>query len=87
MRPSKDAAAIDVPARAFSYEAGAGREFKRQIAVESPVQIVIGASPFAVMMATPQDLEDFTYGFALTEQIAESVEESVCTGSGPGRVR
>ncbi len=74
MRRSEGSGSIDVPVRAYSYDAGAdGPEFTRAIAVESPVQIVIGASPFAVMMATPSDLEDFAYGFALTEQIAESV--------------
>jgi FdhD protein len=76
MRRSEGAGSIDVPVRAYSYDAGAGGpEFTRSIAVESPVQIVIGASPFAVMMATPSDLEDFAFGFALTEQIAENVED------------
>ena len=76
MRRSEGSGSIDVPVRAYSYDAGAdGPEFTRAIAVESPVQIVIGASPFAVMMATPSDLEDFATGFALTEQIAESVED------------
>ena len=52
--------------------ARAGRSLARAVAVEAPVQIVIGGAPFAVMMATPSDLEDFAYGFALTEQIADS---------------
>jgi FdhD protein len=76
MPPSDRAASIEVPARVYSYATGAGgRECVRAIAVEAPVQIVIGASPFAVMMATPQDLEDFAYGFALTEQIVERAED------------
>jgi FdhD protein len=71
MRPSEGAGSIDVPVRAFSYDSGAsGPELTRAIAVEAPVQIAIGGAPFAVMMATPNDLEDFAYGFALTEQIA-----------------
>jgi FdhD protein len=76
MRRSEGPGSIDVPVRAYSYDSGAGGpEFTRAIAVESPVQIVIGAAPFAVMMATPSDLEDFAYGFALTEQIAGSVAD------------
>jgi FdhD protein len=76
MRPSEGAASIDVPVRAFSYDSGAsGPELTRAVAVEAPIQIVIGGAPFAVMMATPSDLEDFAYGFALTEQIADSVAD------------
>jgi FdhD protein len=76
MRPSEGLGSIDAPVRAFSYESGAsGPRFTRAVAVEAPVQIVIGGAPFAVMMATPQDLEDFAYGFALTEQIADSLED------------
>jgi FdhD protein len=76
MRPSEGAGSIEVSVRDFSYDSGAsGSNFARAIAVEAPVQIVIGGAPFAVMMATPQDLEDFAYGFALTEQIAESLED------------
>ncbi len=71
MRPSEGPGSIDVPVRAFSYDSGAsGPALTRAIAVEAPVQIVIGGAPFAVMMATPNDLEDFAYGFVLTEQIA-----------------
>jgi FdhD protein len=76
MRPSEGAGSIEVPARVFSYDLGAsGKEFARAIAVEAPVQIVLSGAPFAVMMATPQDLEDFAAGFVLTEQIAEGVAD------------
>jgi FdhD protein len=76
MRPSEGPGSIDVPVRAFTYDSGAGGpESMRAIAVESPVQIVLGGAPFAVMMATPRDLEDFACGFVLTEQIAESVAD------------
>jgi FdhD protein len=76
MRPSEGLGSIDVPVRAFSYDSGAsGPEVTRAVAVEAPIQIVIGGAPFAVMMATPNDLEDFAYGFALTEQIAARVDD------------
>jgi FdhD protein len=76
MRPSDGPGSIDVPARVFSYDLGAGgKEFTRAVAVEAPVQIVLGGAPFAVMMATPRDLEDFAAGFVLTEQIAASVAD------------
>ncbi len=76
MRPSEGQGSIDVPVRAFSYNSGAsGPSVTRAVAVEAPIQIVIGGAPFAVMMATPEDLEDFARGFVLTEQIAESVAD------------
>ena len=89
MRPSEGPGSIDVPVRAFSYDSGAsGPELTRAVAVEAPVQIVIGGAPFAVMMATPNDLEDFAYGFALTEQIAESIGDirGVEVEAGRGRL-
>jgi FdhD protein len=76
MRLRDGPGSIDVPVRAFSYDSGAsGPEITRAVAVEAPVQIVIGGAPFAVMMATPRDLEDFATGFVLTEQIANSLDD------------
>jgi FdhD protein len=76
MRPSEAAASVGIEARGFSYDSGAaGPTVVHQVAVEAPVQIAIGGAPFAIMMATPQDLEDFAYGFALTEGIAQEVED------------
>ena len=47
--------------------ARSARPNSRSVAVETAVEIAFGGAPFAVMMASPSDLEDFAYGFALTE--------------------
>lgn len=41
----------------------------RKLPSEVPIAIVFDGSTQAVMMATPQDIEDFAQGFALTEGI------------------
>ena len=51
------------------------RPSRDAIAVEAPVNILFGGIPFAVMIATPADLEDFAVGFALTEGIIEALSD------------
>jgi formate dehydrogenase accessory protein FdhD len=56
-------------------EAGASHEVSETLAAEVPVAMQYNARPHAVMMATPSNLDDFAYGFALTERIVASVSE------------
>ena len=57
------------------YGGETSRPGTRALAVEAPVNLVYGLVPHAVMMATPGDLEDFAYGFSLTEGIVNDASE------------
>ncbi len=83
-----------------AYESPEPKPDSRALAVETPVNVVYGSVPYAVMMLTPGDLTDFAYGFSLTEGVVETADEirgvSVEEGEGglrllvdlaPGRLR
>ena len=53
---------------------GTTRSVERPFAPEIPVALEYNGLSYAVMMASPSDLEDFVTGFALTEGLALSVE-------------
>lgn len=73
--PAQPPASAAVAAQPLRF--GAAREGGREIevAVETPVNIVYGNMPYAVMMASPSDLEDFVTGFSLTEGIVRGADE------------
>lgn len=48
---------------------GMAAPIERAIAIEAPVSIEYNGIAYAVMMASPSDLEDFVLGFSLTEEI------------------
>jgi len=56
---------------------GTSRPVERPFAPEIPVALEYNGLSYAVMMASPTDLEDFITGFALTEGLAPRVEDVV----------
>lgn len=60
-------------ARAF-FPDGTQSPVSRQWIAEVPVALEFNGVAYAVMMATPQELEDFATGFALTEGLAASYD-------------
>jgi len=60
--------------RVLDFASGHISETPRTVPVEIPVAIEFNGIGYAVMMATPTDLEDFVTGFALAEDLAKSGE-------------
>lgn len=64
-----------VAAEGFTYGEETSHERRLSVPVEAAVEMAYGGVPFAVMMLTPDDLEDFAYGFSLTEGIVRSAHD------------
>ncbi|HEX4767681.1 MAG TPA: formate dehydrogenase accessory sulfurtransferase FdhD [Lichenihabitans sp.] len=47
------------------------RAIAPEVPAEVPVQVAYADIPFGIMMMTPADLDDFAYGFSLTEGVIE----------------
>ena len=53
---------------------GACTPVDRALAVEVPVAVEVNGIGYAVMMATPADLEDFAWGFVASERLGEVID-------------
>lgn len=73
MSRANDDGARTVETLRFDGETRLAREDR--VVAETPVALLYNGWSFAVMMATPTDLEDFALGFALCEGIIERPEE------------
>jgi formate dehydrogenase accessory protein FdhD len=76
--PARERARATEPLQAVSaqrLDGDATQNVNETLAAEVPVAMQFNARPHAVMMATPSNLDDFAFGFALTERIITSVSE------------
>ena len=64
-----------VPVRSAKVTGHAVVDHTRTIPAEEPVAFVYDGSTYAVMMASPTDLEDFAVGFSLSEGVVAAPDE------------
>ena len=56
---------------------GQTTDIERQVATETPVAIEVNGLGYAVLMSSPNDLQDLAVGFALSERLADTFADIV----------
>lgn len=69
--------AIDMPFRRLAAGGEPPAAIARAVAVERPVAIEFNGIGYAVMMATPGDLDDFATGFAFAERLVTRADQVI----------
>ncbi|WOF45302.1 formate dehydrogenase accessory sulfurtransferase FdhD [Sphingopyxis indica] len=68
-------ASVPLPVRQIGFGDLSDAVLVREVPVEMPISVEVGGIGYAVMMATPADLEDYAVGFALSEGLVERAAE------------
>ena len=63
------------PVERPAWRQGRWEQGARQVAEETAIALTYNRVTYAVMMATPSDLEDFAVGFSLAEGVVERADE------------
>ncbi|MEQ1691654.1 MAG: formate dehydrogenase accessory sulfurtransferase FdhD [Gemmatimonas sp.] len=66
---------ISLATRTCWFDGRHAADGSRDVPVEMAINVLFGVQPYAVMMTTPQDLEDFAYGFSITEGVIDRASD------------
>jgi FdhD protein len=66
---------IDLPVRRLGLGEPGDAALTRSVPIEVPVSVEVGGFGYAVMMATPTDLDDYALGFALNEGLVDTADQ------------